>query len=253
MKKTLYTLVMLLLATLCLPSCSEDVEEPVVVPEEEEDTGTPSLPLLVEGRTWVVCFDPGEPTAPPVEEKSYSFLTIGGDSLWEGKVYKPVISERFSVKNGIWKSLEPHVYRLMREQNGRIYIVEHDPKTGIWQECIDFDCNTAHGTTWQVNGAGYSHTYAWNVGDTITADGIKRRTYDCLRDAEDVLDNGHVYTSKDTLDSYIEGIGYIGSSFYHSYKTVGSIERLVCCHDADGTCLYSRDPDHNCPLKASQE
>ncbi len=257
MKKTLYTLAMLLLATLCLPSCSDDAEEPVVVPEEEEEPGTPSLPLLVEGRSWVIHLDNCNPTIPEDYYKSYAVLTVKGDSLWEGKTYKKMMANDIEVKDGVWGSYPEYCSFIMREQNGRVYrpvwVYDMNTGTGTHEEAVDFDCNTPHGSGWQEKDelyGSYTFDYTWDLSDTITADGIKRRTWALHVDEDMIWENGYNYRNSYIEDVYIEGIGYIGSSFYHDHWVTGSTPHLVCCHDADGTCLYSREPDHDCPLKA---
>lgn len=257
MKKILPLMAMLLMVAIILPSCSDDVEEPVVTPEEEEEAGY-ALPMLVDGRKWVHKLYPCGPYPDPNPYK-YTVYEIDGDTVYKDKKYKKLMYYHIDVESGeVVVYSAKTVNSLMREENGRIYRVT-GPLGKQNDETLFFDCNVKDGDSYiqPLYTDGPDATYTWSVKDTVTSEA--RRIYSLYYEFEDIdyrLVNDKVVV--DTLlcrgreTYFIEGVGH-GAGFYYDDLSVGGIREFICCHDADGTCLYSSKPDHDCPLKASQK
>ena len=215
-----------MLAVISFAGCSSDDDV------ENNDNGSPDNPpqgtLLVEGRHWCVgCY-----THWPVSDEVFAYLDIWveGSVEYNGKTYK-----RLKYRNGddaIPEEGTKEVYELkpMREEGGKVFVL--DTSTG--KETLDFDCNAKVG---DLDPQGYAITEIANKVVGVD-NAIERKCF--MMQLEDDLSGEPPY-----MREYIEGIGYVDGAFLHDPLTTGAFYKLLCCHEADGKCIYGQ-AGHTC-------
>lgn len=202
---------------------SEDIVSPLAIATSPQVVQTS---LLVEGRQWCIGWTYGWPDTIPAAS-TYEVISLSDRYECNGKTYRKLNRSVGSV------SLSP-----VREEEGKVYVLDTVSK----KETLDFDCNIKVGDMdvtgrWELKGI-----FEVVVGQKQA---VKRKcfrfgyTESELRMMPEIFQGYH--------RDYIEGIGYIDGAFLHDPMTTGGVPRLVCCHDADGTCIFG-DENHQCPI-----
>ncbi|MBP5338582.1 MAG: hypothetical protein J6Z14_04665 [Prevotella sp.] len=226
--KNQYLLLWLALALLSFACCSKD-EDVNNVPDSVTQEGL----LLVEGRQWCV----GSCVTWPVygDIIGHIFFSIDGNYECNGKTYKriretiPAQPELGLEKDNV-RYLKP-----MREENGRIYVLDTLSK----KETLDFDCNVKVG---DKDPQGYAVTDI--ISRSVSAEDETLRK--CF-----IMEVKDPYTPEPAyIREYIEGIGYVDGAFLHDPLTTGGFFVLVCCHEADGKCIYG-ESGHDCKSRSA--
>ena len=224
MNKRMFLWVML--AAFSFAGCTSDDDV------ENNDNGSPDNPpqgtLLVEGRHWCV----GICELWPVlgEVSAYTDVWIEGSIEYNGKTYKRLKyrygGDGFSEEETkVVRELKP-----MREEGGKVFVL--DTSTG--KETLDFDCNAKVG---DLDPQGYAITEIANKVVGVD-NAIERKCF--MMQLEDDLSGEPPY-----MREYIEGIGYVDGAFLHDPLTTGAFYKLLCCHEADGKCIYGQ-AGHTC-------
>lgn len=198
-----------------------------IIPEERS--------LLVEGRKWCI----GTCIQWPVYGEVIAYTTACVESSFDfnGKKYKRIRSTllanpEIGVNEDIIKYLSP-----MCEEDGRIYVLD----TVSLKENLDFDCNMKVG---DKDPQGYTITEIIFRKTSSESDTLRR----CfIMNVKDPYTPEPGYTRE-----YIEGIGYVDGAFLHDPLTTGGFFKLICCHEADGKCIYG-ETGHDCKFSKSSK
>jgi len=182
--------------------------------------------LLVDGKQWCV----GSFSYWPVygEVIAYNIISIDGTYECNGTIYKRLKCVLTTPASSPSLS-EEYYLSPMREEDGRVYVLDTLSK----KEYIDFDCNI---------GVGDKDPHGYALRDIV---------YKGFGQDEESKRKCFIFDLDDTEKmsrEYIEGIGYTNGAFFHDPLTTGGGFVLVCCHNADGICIYGKD-DHKCYIQ----
>ena len=232
--KNHYLLLWLALASLSFAGCGKD-EDANNVPKDEHVINAPESVmqerlLLVEGRQWCVKICSLGPVYGEII--GYSTFCIDGNYEYNGKTYKR-IRETDSALPEFGLKEEVRYLKPTREEDGRIYVLDTLTK----KETLDFDCNVKVG---DKDPQGYAVTDIISRS-VSTEDETLRKCF--IMEVKDPYTPEPAYTRE-----YIEGIGYADGAFLHDPLTTGGFPVLVCCHEADGKCIYGK-AGHDCKLQ----
>ncbi len=234
--KNHYLFILLALLFLTFAGCDKDKDENLNnVPKDEDvinapDSVTQDGLLLVEGRQWCV----GTCSFWPVygEIIGYSIFCVDGYYEYNGKTYKRIkatipAQPELGLKKDDVRYLNP-----MREKSGRIYVLDTLSK----KETLDFDCNMKVGDK-DPQGYAVTDIVSKNVS---TEDETLRKCF--------IMEVKDPYTPEPAyIREYIEGIGYVDGAFLHDPLTTGGFFVLVCCHEANGKCIFGK-AGHECKI-----
>ena len=192
---------------------------------KEDETEKDLSILLADGRRWCV----GTVSFWPVsgEIVAYSIISIDGKYECDGKKYKKLKLESTPIASE-YSLQEVRYLSPIREEEGKIYVLD----TLSRKEHLDFDCNMKVG---DKDPCGYVLT-------EITFKSVGQYE-ECKRKCF-IFELGDYGTYKEYRE-YIEGVGYTEGAFLHDPLTTGGGFKLICCHEADGTCIYG-EKDHVC-------
>ena len=185
--------------------------------------------ILSEGRSW--CTKYTDPYSSDTKTISIRIISVDGNVIFNGITYKRLKEvDTYFYDESIQqftRYLSP-----MREDGGRTYKLD----TLTQKEYLDFDSNLRVGDAFEVYVEDIDELYKISIKDiTVLPFGPDNTERTCY-----ILDDG---------TKFVEGIGYCvqsGTPFYEEIIT-GSSPVFVCCHNADGTCIYG-SREHDCPL-----
>jgi len=185
--------------------------------------------ILSEGRSW--CTKYTDPYSSDTKTISIRIISVDGNVIFNGITYKRLREVNiYFLDDGVHQSTR---YLLpMREEGGRTYKLD----TLTQKEYLDFDSNLRAGDAFEVYIDDIDELYNLSIEDiTVLPFGTDNTDRKCF-----LLDDG---------TRFAKGIGYFsqaGTPFHEPLMTGASIF-FVCCHNADGTCIFGSE-GHDCPL-----
>ena len=194
----------------------------------EKDVST----LLVDGRQWCVGWVSFWPVSGEIV--AYSIISIDGKYECDGKKYKKLKVESTSISSEPFFQEVRHLSP-MREEEGKVFVLD----TLSSKEHLDFDCNMKVGDK-DLCGYVLTEITFKSVGQD---EECKRKCF--IFELDD-------YGTYKEYREYIEGVGYTEGAFLHDPLTTGGGLKLICCHEADGTCIYG-EKGHVCLLQGRRQ
>ena len=141
-------------------------------------------------------------------------ITIGHDSVFNGKEYKKVFS-----KNGEQQELEG----LIREEGSKIFFIREN----ALQEGLLYDFSVENGKMITISDRGVSDITLYAVVDEISMNEIIRKMIQLKWSLED----------EQVVNSWIEGIGSMYGLLYNGLPNTGGGQELLC-FSRDGALIY---------------